>query len=421
MGSCCTTNYEKNLEVKNNFEYNDTESNNLIANLTKSELKLNQTFSEISKEDLELSKIINKLKYLYKEKIKVFTEIELINLAIYSKENNNDDNFLIFDMRVSSEQKENYLKKIKHINYTFDQIRNIKKINKYEILQNFIDKKDIIIITAKKYLSSSYKKDKNENEDYTIEICNLLYIINNNINFKILNSCLDKPEEKKDKFVDYLSLYYSYEFIPYILFTYKHVTTFYKEGYFFINFTNEQLFSTEKYIQVLNSVNESVQKEKEKYIDRLNEENVKYKFLNDMNVTSIINIDNELKTSFDIKDYQYQKNSFKEIFLNKNDLYIEMNKIKDLIIWMKSEINKGHSCYINVVNYEMKFLENDNQDNNWIFIIVFILLIVTEVDYFDVVYYLKEKMIYFDNVEQILNDKINKDKIIELITDYKNL
>ena len=419
MGSCCTTNNERNYEVKNNFESNESETNNFIANLTKSELKLDQTFSEISEEDLELSKIINKLKYLYKDKIKVFTEIELINLAIYSKENNNNDNYLIFDMRVSSEQKENYLKKIKHINYTFDQIRNIKKINKYEILQNFIDNKDIIIISAKKYLSPSYKKDKNENEDYTIEICNLLYIINNNINFKLLNSCLDKQEEKKDKFVDYLSLYYSYEFIPYILFTYKHVTTFYKEGYFFLNFTNEQLFTTEKYVQVLTSVNESVQKEK--YIDRLNEENVKYKFLNDMNVTTIINIDNELKTSFDIKEHQYQKLSFTEIFLNKNDLYIEMNKINDLIIWMKKEINKGHSCYINVLNYEMNVLENNNQDNNWIYIIVFILLIVTEVDYFDIIFYLKEKMIYFDNVEQILNDRINKDEIIDLITKYKNL
>ena len=419
MGSCCTTNNERNYEVKNNFESNESETNNFIANLTKSELKLDQTFSEISEEDLELSKIINKLKYLYKNKIKVFTEIELINLAIYSKENNNNDNYLIFDMRVSSEQKENYLKKIKHINYTFDQIRNIKKINKYEILQNFIDNKDIIIISAKKYLSPSYKKDKNENEDYTIEICNLLYIINNNINFKLLNSCLDKQEEKKDKFVDYLSLYYSYEFIPYILFTYKHVTTFYKEGYFFLNFTNEQLFTTEKYVQVLTSVNESVQKEK--YIDRLNEENVKYKFLNDMNVTTIINIDNELKTSFDIKEHQYQKLSFTQIFLNKNDLYIEMNKINDLIIWMKKEINKGHSCYINVLNYEMNVLENNNQDNNWIYIIVFILLIVTEVDYFDIIFYLKEKMIYFDNVEQILNDRINKDEIIDLITKYKNL
>ena len=416
MGSCCTTNYEKNLEVKNNFEHIETETNNIIANLTKSELKFEQINYEISDEDIELGKIINKLKYLYKEKIKVFTEIELINLAIYSKENSDD--YLIFDMRLSLEQKENYLKKIKHINYTFDQIRNIKKINKYELLQNFIDNKDIIIITAKKYLSPQYKKDKNENEDYTIEICNLLYIINNNIQFKLLNSCLDKPEEKKDKFVYYLSLYYNYDFLPYILFTYKHVTTFYKEGYFFINFTNELLFNINKYIKVLNEINN--EEHQEKYSDRLNEENVKYKFLNDMSVTTIINIDNELKTSFDIKEKDYKRNSFKEIFLNKNDLNIEMNKISELILWMKKEILRGHSCYFNIVNYDVNFLENDAQDNNWIFIIIFILLMVTEVEYFEVINYLKEKMIYFDEIEQVLNESINKEEIIELITKYKS-
>ena len=417
MGSCCTTNYEKNLEVKNNFEHIETETNNIIANLTKSELKFEQINYEISDEDIELGKIINKLKYLYKEKIKVFTEIELINLAIYSKENSDND-YLIFDMRLSLEQKENYLKKIKHINYTFDQIRNIKKINKYELLQNFIDNKDIIIITAKKYLSPQYKKDKNENEDYTIEICNLLYIINNNIQFKLLNSCLDKPEKKKDKFVNYLSLYYSYDFLPYILFTYKHVTTFYKEGYFFINFTNELLFNINKYIKVLNEINN--EEHQEKYSDRLNEENVKYKFLNDMSVTTIINIDNELKTSFDIKEKDYKRNSFKEIFLNKNDLNIEMNKISELILWMKKEILRGHSCYFNIVNYDVNFLEKDAQDNNWIFIIIFILLMVTEVEYFEVINYLKEKMIYFDEIEQVLNESINKEEIIELITKYKS-
>ena len=417
MGSCCTINYEKNLEVKNNFEQFETENNNAITNLTKSELKFEPIQYEISDEDIELGKIINKLKYLYKDKIKVFTEIELINLAIYSKEKS-DNNYLIFDMRISLEQKENYLKKIKHINYTFDQIRNIKKINKYELLQNFIDNKDVIIITAKKYLSPQYKKDKNDNEDYTLEICNLLYLINSNINFKLLNSCLDKPEEKKDKFVDYLSLYYSYDFLPYILFTYKHMTTFYKEGYFFFNFTNDQLFTLDKYIKILNEINK--EEHQEKYTDRLNEENIKYKFLNDMNVTAIINIDNELKTSFDIKDCQYKKNIFKEIFLNKNDLKIEMNKINDLIIWMKKEISKGHSCYFNIVNFDMNFLENDTQDNNWIFNIIFIILMVTEVEYFEVINYLKEKMIYFDDIEQIF-ENINKEEIIDLITKYKSL
>ena len=419
MGSCCTINHEKNLEFKNNFEYNEVETNNVITSLAKSELRLEQTYYEISEEDIELSKVINKLKYLYKENIKIFNEIELINLTIYLKDNEVNNNYLIFDMRISSEQKENYLKKIKHINYTFDQIRNIKKINKLAILQKFIDNKDIIVISAKKYLNPQYKKDKNENEDYTIEICNLLYEINNKINFKILNTCLDKPEEKKDKFVDYLSLYYTSSFIPYILFTYKHMTTFYKEGYFFINFTNEQIIYTENYIKVLNNLNDN--EHIESYMDRLNEENIKYRFLNDMDVTVIINIDNKLKNVFNIKEYQYQRKIFKEIFLNKNDLQNEINKINDLIIWLKQEIIKGHCLYINVINYELNFLESDNQDNNWLFIIFFIILIVTEVEYDEVINYLKEKMIYFDNAEQFITETIKIDEIIELISKFKNL
>ena len=420
MGSCCTINRESNFEFKNNFENIETESNShLVTSLAKSELKLEPTLYEISDEDIELSKIINKLKYLYKDKIKVFTEIELINLAIYSRDNNENNNFLIFDMRISSEQKENYLKKIKHINYTFDQIRNIKKINKFEKLQNFIDNKDIIIITAKKYLSPQYKKEKNDDNDYTIEICNLLYLINDNINFKLLNSCLDRPEEKKDKFVDYLSLYYSSKFLPYILFTYKHLTTLYKEGYFFLNFSNEQIFYIENYIKVLENIHDS--ELKDKYMNRLNEENVKYQFLNDMNVTMIINIDNELKNSFEVKEYQYQRQIFKEIFLNKIDLNKEKKKINEFILSIKKEIIKGHSVYINVINYELNYFENENQENNWIFIIVFIILFITEVEYFEVINYLKEKMIFFDDANFGIDDNIKKEEIIGLIANYKNL
>jgi hypothetical protein len=226
---------------------------------------------------------------------------------------------------------------------------------------------------------------------------------------------LDKPEEKKDKFVDYLSLYYSSNFLPFILFTYKHLTTFYKEGYFFLNFSNEQIFNIENYIKVLEILNDAEHKN-----NRLNEEIIKYKFLNDMSVATIININNDLKNSFDIKEYQYQRQIFKEIFLNKNDLTNEMNKVNEIIYWIKKEIIKGHSIYINVLNYEFNFLENDTQENNWIFIIVFIILFVTEVEYIEVINYLKEKMVYFDNAAQVINDNIKKEEIIEIISNYKN-
>jgi len=170
------------------------------------------------------------------------------------------------------------------------------------------------------------------------------------INFKLLNSCLDKPEEKKDKFVDYLSLYYSSNFLPFILFTYKHLTTFYKEGYFFLNFSNEQIFNIENYIKVLEILNDAEHKN-----NRLNEENIKYKFLNDMSVATIININNDLKNSFDIKEYQYQRQIFKEIFLNKNDLTNEMNKVNGIIYWIKKEIITHLFYYMIKINLEFYY------------------------------------------------------------------
>ena len=36
-------------------------------------------------------------------------------------------------------------------------------------------------------------------------------------------------------------------------------------------------------------------------------------------------------------------------------------------------------------------------------------------------YYLKEKMIYFDNAEQFITETIKIDEIIELISKFKNL
>ena len=130
MGGCCTRNEDINFDQKTSFKYPVIEEgNNSIMYLSKKpELKFEQHKLQINEEDVELLKIINRLKNQYKGKVKIITEIELFNLAIYYKDNYINSDYLIFDMRVSGEQKEYYLKKIKHINYTFDQIKNIKQI-----------------------------------------------------------------------------------------------------------------------------------------------------------------------------------------------------------------------------------------------------------------------------------------------------
>ena len=415
MGGCCARQQEVNFDFKNSVQYSSEETNGIMRKLLKPELKLEENKLEISEEEVQLSKIISSLQYFYGNKVKIFTEIELFNLAIYYKENYINSEYLIFDMRVSSEQKEDYLKKIKHINYTFEQIKNIKKIKKFDVLRSFIDNKKIIIIIPEYYLNpknncEGYKKV----EDYPIELCDLLYNINDTICFKILNTCLNKSEDRSEKFEEYLSVFHSYDIIPFILFTYKHVTTFYKEGYFFISFLDKQIFSFEDYINNLNNS----KNDKENNFVKINESHLKYKFLNEMNITTIVNIDNEIRSSFEIKEFQYHRNEFKEIIINKNDIKNEIMNIISICEWLKQEIKKGHSCYFNIQNY---FLENDDdnfQENNWIIIIIILITLLAEVDYKSVIDYLREKMIYIDNINNELDQIINEAEITDILAKY---
>ena len=416
MGGCCTRKEYLNNDNITSYKYPE-ETNNIMKTSTIPELKFEENKLEYNEEELQLSKIINQLKYLYNGKVKIFTEIELFNLAIYYKENYINSDYLIFDMRISNEQKEYYLKKIKHINYTFDQIKNIKKINKSELLQSFIDNKKIIIIIPKYYLdqknnSEGYKKV----EEYPIDLCNYLFNINNNISFKILNTYLDIKSKKAEKYENYLSVYHSYDIIPYILFSYNHMTTFYKEGYFFISFFKNQIFTFEDFIN--NLQNQNNRENKNNNITKSNEIELKEEFLNEMKVTTIFNIDNSLKKGLNVIDYQYQKSVFKEIVINKNDIKIKTIQISEICDWLKQEIKKGHSCYFNIENFLLNDNDNENYEYNWIFVIIIVITLITEVDYTSVIEYLKEKMVYIERIDKIFEYNINKGEISDTLSKY---
>ena len=415
MGGCCAKQQEDNLDSKISIQYSVEETNGIMKTMVKPELKFEDNKLEMKEEEVQLAKIFNKLQYLYKNKVKIFTEIELFNLAILYRDNYMNSDYLVFDMRMSCEQKEDYLKKIRHINYTFEQIRNIRKINKLDVLESFIDNKNIIIIIPEYYLDPK-NDDKGyiKAEEYPIELCYLLYNINNSISFRILNTCFDKPSLKTKKFEEYLSVFHSYDIIPFILFSYKHVTTFYKEGYFFISFLDTQIFSFEDYI---NNINET--KNNKDNNEQKNESNLKYKFLKEMNITTIVNIDNEIKSSFDVNDFQYKKSVFKEISINKNDIKNGIRNINSIYEWLKQEIKKGHSCYFNIKNYYLNDIDSEEiQENNWIFIIIILITLVAEVEYTSVINYLREKMIYINNIDREIDDNIIKDEILKTLEKY---
>ena len=55
----------------------------------------------------------------------------------------------------------------------------------------------------------------------------------------------------------------------------------------------------------------------------------------------------------------------------------------------------------------------------WIFSIIIIISFVIEVDYNSVIVYLKEKMIYIDNINEILESNINEDEISDILSKYE--
>jgi hypothetical protein len=396
MGGCCTRQADINLEKNISFQYPE-EENLKINKSVKPELKLERKNSKLNEEEINLLKIINELNLTYDDKVSTITEIELLNLAIYYKESYINSEYLIFDMRKSAEQKEEYLKRIKHINYTYDQIKNIEKINKLENLKNFIDGKKIIIIIAEYYLNESNNLEGFKTVDtFPKELCSHLYNINHNISFKILNSTLTKTESKLNKFEEYLSPFHSYNIIPFILFSYSHMNTFYKEGFFYISFFEEKIFSFEDYIQFLSEEKENNSSEKNK-------------FLKDMEISCIIIIENnELGKDIGIKEYQHKSSIFKEITLNKNNILINRDKIGEICNFLKNEIQKGNSCYFNIENFNNT---EESASNDWIFVIIIILTFVTEVDVKYVINYLREKMIYISNISEIIDNSINKEEI----------
>lgn len=411
MGGCCARQQDMNFDKINSFQYS-VDDIIRVNHSSKPELTFEENIISNKEEDIQLSKIIINMKNIFKEKVSTISLIELFNLAIYNKESFKNNEYIIFDMRRSSEQKEEFLKRIKHINYTYEQVKKIEKINKLEILHNFINHKTIILIIPEYYLNSKNNKEGfRKVETYPVELCHLLFDINDTIYFRILNCCINVREEQPSKFEEYLSSFHSYDIIPFILFSYIHVTTFFREGYFFISFLNQQLFHFNTYVDYLNN-SESVE---------INELFYKNKFLSDMNVTCIITIDNNSRKLFDIKEYQYLNNSFKEIIINKNDVKIKKDQILQICDWIKQEILKGHSCYFNIENYNNERESNNlNMNNSWIFVIVILITIIAEVEYYTVIKYLKEKMIFFENINELESDNINKEEIINTLNYLKN-
>ena len=392
MGGCCNREQTQAFEILNSVNYSNEEIiNNGIDSLAKPELKYDIIKLVKTPEEVQLDLIINQIQNTFKEKAKTISQIELYNLAIYFKDNYTESEYLLYDSRRSIEQKEDFIKKMKHINYTYNQIKEISG-KKLENFKNFLDNKKIIFIISDKFLQKEKKK-----QGTPFEIINLLFQINKNFTVYLLDTPLIELE-MPNIFLKLLTLLgdKSYDDLPYILFCYRHVTTFYIDGYIFINFLNKNIFSFDSLINEL----------------RLEKNEFCYenKFLKEMNISGMINIDNSSASEFKINQSQYKKYIFKTINCTKFSLIKNKNDIKELCDWLRIEIANGHSIYINVENY------NETR-NDWIFVVIIFLTYIVRVNYIEIANYLKEKINFIENITQNIDNCIKSNEFEEILND----
>ena len=392
MGACCTREQTQTYEILNSVNYSNEEIiNKGIDSLSKPELKYEIIKLVKTPEEIQLDLIINTIQNTFREKTKKISQIELYNLTIYFKDNYTESEYLLYDQRRSIEQKEDFIKKMKHINYTYNQIKDING-KKLENFRNFLDNKKIIFIISEKFL----KKEK-LTKGTPFEIVNLLFNINDNLNIYLLDSPLIESEMPTIflKLLSFLSDK-SYEILPYILFCYRHVTTFYIDGYIFINFLNKNLFSFEFLINELRA--------------EKNDFSFENKFLKEMNIFSMINIDNNSSSEYKVNQNQYKNLIFKNINCSKFSLRKNRSDILEICDWLRNEISKGHSIYINVDNY-------DEKRKDWIYVIIVLLTYIVRVNYLEIVHYLKEKINFIINISEDIESCLKSNEFEEIFNE----
>ena len=232
MGGCCAREQTQAFEKLNSVNYSNEEIiSNGIDSLGKPELKYDIIKLVKTPEEVQLDLIINQIQITFKDKAKKISQIELYNLTIFFKDNYTESDYLLYDSRRSIEQKEDFIKKMKHINYTYNQIKEING-KKLENFKNFLDNKKIIFIISDKFLQKEKRKQVTP-----FEIINLLFQINKNFTIYLLDTPLIDLE-MPNIFLKLLSFLgdKSYDDLPYILFCYRNVTTFYIDGYILLIF-----------------------------------------------------------------------------------------------------------------------------------------------------------------------------------------
>ena len=399
MGACCTRQElakDTLLEKSSIFcSYRDEQKNE--------EDEISELFLESHQFDINIfNQNINELLLTLRDQIisktKKISFHEIYNIILLYKENYTNSKYILYDLRSSNNQKENFLKNMRRINYLIDELKlmsNEKKKNFIRFLKGHI----IIII----YPNDAFdKKNLNQPIDYILNLYSLKAEIEINIlntNFK--ENSLSPYTKKLYDFLDKKN----YEILPFILLAYSHLSFCKKEGYVFFKLNGEN-FSFDNILEKNDKKNEK-------------EKTIIDEFLESFDISSIININNEELNKNNFKQFQMNNILYKEYDISWNEY--DYNKVNLELIgrWIRREIKNGHSIIFNIYNFK----ENMNNNDNWIITVILLLLLGTNVKLSKLFLYLNEKIIFLNNFKLNVEKNLSKLKSIlpnfQIINDLK--
>ena len=370
MGICCTRNETTNEEILNSFNRNESD----FSDSTRGpELSFESKRFDNNKLNTQLKILISNMSQVLLSNVKKITFIELWNIALLYKDNHTSSVYLLYDMRDYHSRKENFLKKMRHINYSYDELRMMPN-DKLSNFKRFINGKKVIFIFP------------DEKIDQSSEIINFISELKSDILNLFLNSTLE--QKVLSPYTNKLLFFIEekdYEYLSYILFAYSHLSNLKKEGFSFIYFIPSAYN---------NDLLTSIKERKEIYQN----------FIESFNISSIVYIskkrDNEIREFNDMEENAKSISKIAYICEDLNSIIQHREVIEEICAMIRSEMERGHS-------FEFVINESDVEiEDSWLCIVILILWkIMNGISPKIIMNYLEYKCMFIPNLKnRIINN-----------------
>ena len=353
MGICCSVKQIVNDEIYSAIDKNENNEEEFFDCSQGHELLLESKIynnTVLSKEINECVCDLNRI-----SDVKKISLVELWNISIMHKNNYANSMYLVYDFRETKDKKENFIKKMKQINYSYDELK-IMSDDKIKKFKRFIYNKCIIFI----FPDDDFK-------EYT-QLLNFIIELKTKSLLCLLNSTLEKNvlSPYSQLLVEFIEEKY-YDCLSYVLLSYSHLTYLKKEGYFFISFPNAQLSQEQS--------------------------ELKLSFNQKFSIFSSINISNEERST---DKTQNISDSIDTVIKNKSS-------IEEICLLMRSETEKGHSI-------EFSISQSSLLRDDWIIIIILLLWkIMLVISPNAIINYLSYKCMFIPRIRRRLHkEKTNR-------------